>query len=172
MSRIALPAPALAPPRCPSFRSSRANSARRGPRPAPDGGRGEAMGSRPQHRLTRRLRKRNHGPRSPGRGTSTKRCPLPPATSWRPGPSSPHRAVALTPVVATRRRPVYVFGAEVGRAPDAATAKLAKRVYECRSAYLVTSHHRRRLLAGRAPRADTDHVVLLLGAPDVRHFGS
>ena len=40
-------------------------------------------------------------------------------------------AVALTPVVAEQDETcVYVFGAEVGRAPDAATAKLAKRVLQ------------------------------------------
>ena len=40
-------------------------------------------------------------------------------------------AVALTPVVATTDElSVYVFGANVGAAPDAATAKLAKRVLQ------------------------------------------
>ena len=40
-------------------------------------------------------------------------------------------AIALTPVVATTDElSVYVFGANVGAAPDAATAKLAKRVLQ------------------------------------------
>ena len=40
-------------------------------------------------------------------------------------------AVALTPVVAEQDETcVYVFGANVGAAPDAATAKLAKRVLQ------------------------------------------
>ena len=40
-------------------------------------------------------------------------------------------AVALTPVVATTDElSVYVFGANVGAAPDAATARLAKRVLQ------------------------------------------
>ena len=55
----------------------------------------------------------------------------------------PHtEAVALTPVVAEQDETcVYVFGANVGAAPDAATAKLAKRVLQISVVLILSLIH-------------------------------
>ena len=66
---------------------------------------------------------------SPPRGFMLEAGDAPPPLTLTEQPRT--EAVALTPVVAEQDETcVYVFGAEVGRAPDAATAKLAKRVLQ------------------------------------------
>merc|ERR1711965_584167 len=76
-------------------------------------------------------------------------------------------AVALTPVVAEQDETcVYVFGANVGAAPDAATAKLAKRVLQISVVLILLQAIIAVVYSVRGePLALSDHVVLLIGTP-------